>query len=213
MVAQEKFHYLNNLLHVTGENTSLTYYLGWTYEKLLGPLSQMIAAITLGVLSLAYTKNITCKSFILIIFTFLLVLKWEVLFFPPYGDAIGGPFAEAIWLYQNNFNYAQLVQQPDYALGGPRVYVFSVYPTYLALWMKLISSPVILMIVLHSFVFLMIAAVVSLLREVFKTCFLNDVATLASILFLFTPLVQSQSESLNMEVPCLFFLYYYQLIF
>ena len=57
-------------------------------------------------------------------FAYLLLAKFEVLVFPPYGDAIGGCFAEGIWLAKNSFNYLGLLKEDSYSLGGRRCICF-----------------------------------------------------------------------------------------
>lgn len=200
-----KINFLNAFLSVSGEAPSLTLYLGLAEQNIFGPAGQVLAATSLILFSFFYLQRVSLVRFGICIFFFILATKAEVLFFPPYGDAIGGPFAEAWWLAQNNFDYAGLFHQPDFARGGPRVYLFSIYPTYVALWMKILKNPLIFLPVLHLIVFMMIAAVASLLREISRKMLSDKTAVLMSLLFLFLPLVQSQTESLNMEPPCLFF--------
>ncbi|HSV44003.1 MAG TPA: hypothetical protein VLJ10_05550, partial [Candidatus Bathyarchaeia archaeon] len=196
---------LNNLFSLS-EPRPLEFYLGTAQQEIFGPISQAIAAIVFILFSLRYLKGASLFRFIIWTGLFLLLTKPEVLGFPPYGDAIGGPFAEAIWLKSNHFNYAGLLQQPDYAAGGPRVYVFSIYPTYLALWMAVIKNPAVYFPLMHLVVFLMTATVAGLLREMLRKEFSEDIAILASAVFLFAPLVQAQTEALNMEPPCMFFI-------
>ncbi len=196
---------LNQFLRVQGDASSLTFYLGLAEQKWFGPLSQSAAAIAFMIFSLCYLRTATVFRFGLSVFIFLLITKYEVLFLPPYGDAIGGPFAEAIWLSRHHFDYVGLFHQPDYAQGGPRVYLFSIYPTYLAIGMKILRNPVVFLIVFHQIVFLMISSVASMLRQASRKVFSDSTAMLVTILFLFMPLVQSQTESLNMEPPCVFF--------
>ena len=183
----------------------VTYYRGSVERNILGPVSQVLAFSAFLIFALRFLKRSSAWMFGTGVFIFLMITKTEVLFFPPYGDAIGGPFAEAWWLANNHFNYAGLFHQPDYAQGGPRVYLFSIYPTYAALWMKLLGNPRLYLPVMHMIVFGMISATAVMLREISRKIFSEKTALLTASLFLSLPLVQSQAESLNMEPPCLFF--------
>lgn len=186
---------------------SLSLYLGLAEQEIFGPISQTFAAAFLIIFTLCYLQKVNSFYFGFCIFLFFLVTKSEVLFFPPYGDAIAGPFVEAIWLARHNFDYVGLFHQPDYAQGGARVYLFSIYPTYAAIWISILKHPVIFLPVMHLIVFMLFSAVASWIREIARLVMSNATAVLTSLLFLFMPLVQSQSESLNMEPPCMFFVF------
>ncbi|MEW5895017.1 MAG: hypothetical protein AB1650_04595 [Candidatus Omnitrophota bacterium] len=205
LIDRQQFVFLNNLLGVQDAlQHSPGFYAGMAESRFYGPISQVMAAIAFVTYALLYLKHASFWRHLLSVFVFFLVTKFEVLFFPPYGDAIGGPFAEAIWLSKNHFDYSALFLQPDYSQGGPRVYLFSIYPTYLAIWLTLIKQPLLMLVVLHQIVFLMIAATATMLREISRKVFAPDIAILVSGLFLFFPLVQAQAESLNMEPPTMF---------
>jgi len=181
------------------------YYLGWAQEKILGPLSQIVIFAALVMIVLSFFESAGGWLFGLLVFGFFLISKGEAVMFPPYGDAIGGPLAEAWWLARHHFDYAGLIHQPDYAQGGPRVYVFSLYPTYAALWFSLVKDPRLYFAGMHLVVFGLFAAVTALLREVARKVLPDRYASLMAVLFLSLPLIQSQAEALNMEPPCLFF--------
>ena len=142
----------NIIIKAPSQHAPLSFYLGRIHEIIIGPFSQVFAGLFLLSLIYLYFRQVSLKIFALIIFIFLVITKYEVLTFPPYGDAIGGPFAEAIWLFQNSFNYQGLLNQPGYAAGGPKVYIFSIFPTYLALLMKC-SPSVKVFIVFNHLVF------------------------------------------------------------
>lgn len=198
--------FLNHILMVSPKIPSLTYYLGIAEQYVFGPISQFCVFMTLILVGLPYLSRARPLHYGLAIFLFLLISKWEVLGFPPYGDAIAGPFVEAWWLAKNNFNYVQLYHLPDYSQGGPRTYLFSVFPTYVAFWMKWLREPSLYLPVLHAIVFSMIATIGTQLREISRKVLSDKTAFLLSVLFLAIPLTQSQTEALNMEAPCLFFI-------
>lgn len=206
LVDRQRFDLLSIIFPTGDHSLSATYFYGLAEQQLLGPISQVIAAVALIIIALRYFKTASTVQFTAAIFLFLILTKWETLFWPPYGDAIGGPFAEAIWLLRNNFHYVDLLNQPDYMQGGPRVYLFSIYPTYLAVVMKLCIYPWLAFAVLRQFVFWMVACAVALLRNIFRKIFPDDIAILAALMFLFYPLTQHHAESLNMDVPCMFFM-------
>ena len=195
---------LNRLSGVRDEQ-SLDYYLGRMEDVLLGPLGVTFGAMAFILFSLRYLSQASMRVFGLAVFVYLLITKWEVLFFPPYGDAIGGPFAEAIWLARNSFDYVGLSHQPGYIQGGPKVYLFSLYPTFLAVLIKLIPAVPVFLVVNHLIVFSLAAGTLALFRSLLLKIFDPVVALLTSILFLSLPLFQSQAEAINMEMFCVFF--------
>ena len=201
---QGRFDLLNRLT-LNSSVGSLGFYLGRGEELFWGPLAQVIGGIILAGLVLGPFKDMSSRRFFLLILGFLIVTKWNVLTFPPYGDSVGGPFAEGWWLAQNNFNYVGLFQQPGYALGGPKVYFFSIFPTYLAVLMKLIPSVKLFLIVNHLVFFSLAAGIVMFLRDMARRVFCVEVAGLLAVLVLSWPVFQSQAEAINMELPCLFF--------
>lgn len=201
---QGRYDFLNRITVSEGQ-PSLDYYQGKMEEEVWGPIYQTVAGLALLLFAVFFLRKSSLPVFALTIFVFLLMTKWEVLFFPPYGDAIGGPFAEGIWLAQNSFNYLGLAQQDGYMQGGPKVYVFTIFPTYLALGMTLIPSVKWFLIVNHLIVFLEAALVIAIFRQILLKVFSAEIALLASLLLLGMPIFQSQAEAINMEMPGLFF--------
>jgi len=189
----------------SGGEHSLDFYQGEIRSRWTGPVSNILCHFLLALVLFFYASGLSFWRFTLCIFLFLVVTKFNVLFYPPYGDAIGGPFAEAIWLKNHHFNYLKLFDEPAYQLGGPKVYFFSVYPTYLALLYTLIPSVKMFLFVNHLLVFAMAAVIVSLIRNMSAKIFDEKSALLSSIIVLALPLFQSQAEAINMEMPCLFF--------
>ena len=197
---------LLNTLTKNQTQQPLEFYLGRSQETLFGPLCQIISGFLLAWLGLLFLQEANRFQFGLVIFIFLVITKWEVLTFPAYGDAIGGPFAEAVWLKRHNFDYAGLFHQAGYAAGGPKVYFFTIYPTLLALLMKLIPSTETFLIVSHLIVFAISSLIVSILREILLKMFPKDFALLVPLVLLSLPLFQSQTEAINMEIPTALFM-------
>lgn len=201
---QNDFATLNQLAGVN-ENKDFDFYTGVIEERWGGPLTVALSAFLFSLFCIWFLKEAGFKVFALAVFLFLILTKFFVLFYPPYGDAIGGPFAEAIWLKENHFNYAGLLHQPGYAQGGPKVYFFTIYPGFLALLMTILPHIKMFLAVNHLIVFGLSAVIVAVSREIMRKVFEPPVALLSSILILFLPLFQSQSEAINMEIPTLFF--------
>ncbi|OGX07265.1 MAG: hypothetical protein A2Z88_06235 [Omnitrophica WOR_2 bacterium GWA2_47_8] len=183
----------------------LNFYLGEAERLFFGPLGQIISGSLFLCFCLFYGKQLTPKVFGAAVFFYLLITKSEVLFFPPYGDAVGGPFLEAVWLSRHGFDYGGLFHQTGYALGGPKVYVFSIYPTFLALLLKLIPSAKLFLAVNHLVMFLIATLTVVYFRKILEYVFEIKTAFLGALVLLFYPLFQAQAEAINMEMPCLLF--------
>jgi len=201
---QDQF-YLLNFITDTNSNQDLAYYLARCEEALWGPLGQIVSGLFFTAFAVRFLKDTKIPGFWLATLVYLIMTKFEVLFFPPYGDAIGGPFAEGIWLAQNNFDYLGLIHQPSYYYGGPRVYTFSIFPTFLAIGLKLISSRVVFLCLYHLFIFAASALVVAQLKNICERFFSREVSVLSALTLLFMTTYQSQTEAINMEIPCLFF--------
>jgi len=200
----QSYDLLNRLAIGQGQET-LEFYQGRIQETVFGPALQVLSYLLLALLLARYFANTSIKKFALIIFLFLLVTKFEVLLFPPYGDAIGGPFAEGLWLSQHSFDYRGLFNQPNFSVGGPRVYFFSLYPGFLALTLKLIPWTPVFLAFHHLLTFALTAGIIAMLRECGRKTFGQDLAWLSSLVLLSLPLFQSQSEAINMEIPVTFF--------
>lgn len=184
---------------------SLEYYLGQIELLWWGPLLALWAAGLWGWVVLRYLTKVSAFRFGAAVFLFLLLSKFKVLFFPPYGgDTITGPFAEAVWLKRHQFDYAGLLQQPGYTQGGAKVYMLSFYPTLLA-WQMTIFSPGVLMLVNHLLTFALAAATLGLFRAVVGKVFTPQITALLTVAVISLPLFQSQVEMINMEFFLLFF--------
>ncbi|MBF0594253.1 MAG: hypothetical protein HQL22_04730 [Candidatus Omnitrophica bacterium] len=204
LVDQGQFGLLNQLT-LSSANQHPGFYLGRGEELVWGPVLQVISGAILILIALGPLKAVSARGYFLVIFVFLLMTKWNVLAFPPYGDSIGGPFAEGWWLAQHNFDYVGLFHQPGYAIGGPKVYQTSLFPTYLAVLYKLCPSIKAFLAVNHLIFFAMAAGVVTLVRAIGRRVFSVEVAGLAAALVLSWPVFQTQLEAGNMELPSLFF--------
>lgn len=200
----QSFDLLNWLSFGKGQ-ASLDFYQGRIHETVFGPFLQCLSFSLLAIVLCRTCSGVSMRVFAAIIFIFLLATKTEVLFFPPYGDAIGGPFAEALWLYQNSFDYAGLFQQPNFVVGGPRVYFFSLYPGFLALTLKFIPWVKVFLAFHHILAFALTAGIIAMIRECGRKVFEPVVAILVALILLAMPLFQSQSEAINMEIPVAFF--------
>lgn len=183
----------------------LNFYLGSVEELFLGPISMVASGLAFLSFCFFYLKKVNIKIFALAVFLYFLVTKIEVLFFPPYGDSIVTAFAEAIWLARHSFDYIGLANQPTYFLGGPKIYLFSIYPTYQAILIKLIPNVKFFLLINHLITFALGASIAALFRNILLKLFNEKIALLISILFLSLPLVQSMVEAINMAIPVLFF--------
>lgn len=204
LYAIRAFDQLNRLSFEQGTQ-NLEFYQGRIQETLWGPAGQIVSFFLLAFIICRYFREISGAGFFIIIFLFLIATKSEVLFYPPYGDAIGGPFAEGIWLYQHGFNYGELFRQPNFTVGGPKVYFFSLYPGFLALTLKLIPWTKLFLAFHHLLTFALTAGIAAFYRQIARKSFEPVLSILSALVLLALPLFQSQSEAINMEIPVAFF--------
>ncbi len=198
------FDLLNHLSASVGHQ-SIAFYQGRVEEELWGPLTQLISGLTFAWICLLWLKDSSTWKFALAVFLYLFITKFDIATLPPYGDPISGPWVEAVWLARHSFDYIGLSQQPEYDLGGPKVYLFSLYPGFLAILIKLIPWVKALLFVNHMLTFAMSAVIVAIVRCAGLRCFSKAIAVLTALIVLSLPLFQAQSEAINMEIPSLFF--------
>ncbi|HOW36521.1 MAG TPA: hypothetical protein PL155_08930 [Candidatus Omnitrophota bacterium] len=200
----QSFSTLNTIVHVK-ENKNLDYYLGDVEIALLGPLKSVIAGLAFLCFCLVYLRGASTFWFGVAVFAYFLATRFEVLFNPPLGEAITGPFSDALWLVQNKLNYIGLLHQDTVATGGPQIYPTSLYTLFLATLMYAIPSVTAFLVVMHILVFAMASTVVALLRKISLKVFNPSVAMLLALFLLAIPLFQSMAELINLEMPSLFF--------
>lgn len=196
---------LLNQLTFSAQERPLEFYIGKIEDYWIGPLQSLISGVLLLSFALIYLKNATTFAFGSAVFIYLLATKWQILFFPPYGDSLIGPFSDAIWLARNSFDYLQYWTLPTFTTGGPKVYPESIYPSLLALLIKMTPSPTFFLITVHSITFLLAAFLISFYRNILLKFFNREIAIFGTILLLSLPLFQSMSELINMEMGCTLF--------
>ena len=138
-----------------------------------------------------------------VVFLFLLtalsLFRLESFRFRPYWDSILGCFAEATFLLKHNFDYSLLIHQQPYLLGGPKVYVLRLYPTYLALLMKLLPSSNLFFPAVHLLGFIAAGIALTVFFRLLHTCMDRQYAALGVVLLMMDPLFLAQAEAINME--------------
>jgi len=199
-----QIEFLNQICQVN-QKQSLPYYIDQAQVILLGPLQVLIAGLLFLSLCLKYLTHSNPFRFGLAVFIYLVITKYDALFFPPYGESITGPFSDAIWLVHHNLDYLGLLKQDTFATLGPQIYPTSIYPLFLATLMTILPTAKVFLVVIHLIVFSMTASIVSVFRNILLKRTDKTVAICGAILLISLPLLQSMSELINMEIPCLFF--------
>lgn len=182
------------------------FYIGQLDDRFFGPLSILSSAVAFLWLGLRFLPQWTSTRMFVYFLVYFVISRWETFLFPPYGDSASGPMMEAVWLLQNNFDFIKLSQQPLFIVGGPKAYLFSLYPTFQALLMKFTPTPQAYLIVSHGITYLFSAAVMTLFFKILLRIWDAPKSFLLTFLLLSLPLTQSQVEQINMEVPTLIFI-------
>jgi len=185
------------------ELDNLDYYVGEMDAGLFGPLAVTLAGAGFLILALVFFRESSAFVFGAAVFIYLLITKWQALFYPPYGDAVGGPLAEAIWLLRHSFDYSGLWNQPPYMEGGPKVYFFTIYPTVMALLMKALPTIKSFIVVSHLLTFAAVSVIAALYRKIAARVLSPALAVMTAVMFLSVPISLSMFEAINMEVPVL----------
>lgn len=182
-----------------------SFYQGEVDKHIIGPVAQVLAALFLVLLCFYKIEKLSFLKFSFVIFIFLMIFKWETILFPPYADTLLGPFSDAIYLLRHKFDYWLYWHQPNFNMGGPKVYPTSIYPSFLALLMVISPSSKVFLILIHLITFFMASLIVATFREIIKTFSSARLATLLAVGLLFFPLFQSMTELINMEMACTLF--------
>jgi len=204
LFTQESFNLLNVLAGISAPQ-SLDFYLGIINDRIIGPAQSLTTGLFFTGLCLIYLQKNRMRTFVFAVLSFLIISKWEVLLFPPYGDSLLGPFTDAVWLVRHSLDYPALLAQGSFDTGGPQIYPASIYPLFLSTLMYYLPNPQTFLVIIHILIFAGAALTVGIIREVCRSFADDKTSLLASLIILFHPLFQSMSEQINMEVPMLTF--------
>jgi hypothetical protein len=135
-------------------------------------------------------------------FLALLALHARSLWDPPYWDALIGAFPQGLWLARNDFDLVRLVTaELNCGEGGPNVYPFSIYPLGIAALYALDLPPGVVFLVLHVFVLACAATAATAFFVLARERLPSPLGSLATLLFVGTPLFQSLASQMNMDMP------------
>ncbi|MBX9791479.1 MAG: hypothetical protein K2Y37_21370 [Pirellulales bacterium] len=131
----------------------------------------------------------------------LTLLHFDALDSPPTKDQAMGLWMEANFLAESGYDYAALLQQPGEFQGGPRLYVISVLPTFLALLMKVTTTPQDAIFAYHVFTLACAAVVLAVVFELIRPATSTLIAVLCCGALATTPAFSVQVELCGMDVP------------
>ncbi len=202
---QGSYDLLNKGLGISGQQ-SLDFYLGVADNRLLGPLSSLAAGAALLLFCWRFLKEAKGWVFGLVVLVYLFLTRLEVLFYPPYGDAVGGIFTDVIWIVRHHFNvYDFFVHQKSFGIGGYKQYPVSLYPSFLAFLIMITPTTKAFLVTTHSLVFIMGAAMATFFRKLSRELFDKEVSLLLALSLVALPLFQGMAETINMEMASAFF--------
>ncbi len=205
LYAQGSSELLNRTLGVKDAH-SLDFYLGVADNRLLGPLSSLAAGCALLLFCLKFLKEAKGWALGLTVFVYLFLTRPEALFYPPYGDALGGIFTDVIWIVRNNFDhFGFLFKQKTLGAGGYKQYPLSIYPSFLAFLIMATPTAKAFLVTAHSLVFLMGSAAVVAFRKILSEVFDREESLLLALSLVALPLFQSMAENINMEMASTLF--------
>ncbi|MCA9409204.1 MAG: glycosyltransferase family 39 protein [Candidatus Omnitrophica bacterium] len=187
------------------QNYPLDYYLGQIENRFFGPGKMILSGGAFMAIAWRYLKTRSLWMYMLAVFLYFLVTRPEVLMYPPFGESVTAPYAEAVWLVRNSLNYFELQQQLPKTLGGMLYYPFSIYSFLAAVFLKFLPGAIVFNLTMHVITFLMSASIVAVLREILRQYFNDEIALLGSFLLLSLPIYQCMTEMINMEMSLVFF--------
>lgn len=138
-------------------------------------------------------------------FLFLLAFRTQALFYPPYWDSIMGPFHEALWLSENQFDFAKLATMAGYKEGGPNIYFFSIYPAFQAFLMLFFQKAPNMIFFNHIINIMLSCGIVYIVYGIVEKFYGKSTGIFCCLGMFFHPLFLAQSYTINMEIPTLFF--------
>jgi len=142
------------------------------------------------------------RSVFALTFVALLAVHARALLDPPYWDALIGAFPQGFWLARHDFDLVRLLtQEANCGEGGPNVYPFSVYPLLIACLYALDLAPSSVFLVMHLLVLASAAAAASGFFVLARERLAAPLGSLATVLFVGTPLFQSLASQVNMDMP------------
>jgi hypothetical protein len=132
----------------------------------------------------------------------LFLLRREVLFDPPYWDALLGAFPQGLWLARHGFDVVRLlVSEKTYVDGGPNVYPFSVYPLIVGALYRSGLSVERVFLVLHLLSFVSAAALVAGLYRLARAALPALHSALLALVLFTSPLFAALACQSNMDMP------------
>jgi hypothetical protein len=204
LYANGKTDILNRMTHSQGSH-EIDYYLGRADDVLFGPVSSLISGLLLLAFCFLYLKNASAYVFAITIFVYLMLTRFEVLFYPPYGDSVTGIFFDVMWIARHSFDYIGLFYERKFSIGGPQTYPVCIFPSFLAFLMQITPSAKMFLVASHVFVFGCAAASVAIFRNILLKIFDMETAVIGAVTLVSLPIFQSMAEMINMEIPVLFF--------
>ncbi len=138
----------------------------------------------------------------LVVWLAIVVWRFEVIDSPPYWDSAMGLFTEANFLVESGFDYRRLwLQEERFSQGGPAVYLTSVMPTVVALFLNFAPSVRGALIGLHLLNFAAAAALACAVAARMRGSAGTWGAWLVSAALVTTPLVAVQIDMIGMDLP------------
>ena len=130
----------------------------------------------------------------------ILLIKYDTLLAPPVWDTAMGVFSPAIFLYETNFDLAELLKQPDWWEGGSNVHALSLWTWFIALVMSIAQSPVVTFAIIHFVTFMINAFAISVfVRILYQYEVTSHLALISGMFLLLMPLVLVQIGYMYME--------------
>ena len=187
------------------ENQPLGFYVGHVENEVFGPIKSLTSGMLFLIFALFYLQGASMRKFGLAIFVFLLIFKFKILFYPPYGEAVNGPFFDVLWFLEKSFNFTAFVGNCKEGLCMLPVYPLSCFPFLLFILIKILPTIQMFVIVMHILIFGMSAVICALVYGISLRVWDRKTAIFCSLLVLFNPIFQCMSELMNMEMTMLFF--------
>jgi hypothetical protein len=133
-------------------------------------------------------------------FVLLVLLKIEVIFWPPVWDEAFSIFPAGFFLAQNDFSILKLLRETGYFHGGPNVHSLTWGTLFVAIGYRLTTDLNTLFLSIHLLQLFVASIGLSVWFRIFKSFFSWPIALAVTLLILFYPLFSVQAGRMYLEI-------------
>lgn len=133
-------------------------------------------------------------------FVLLLIVNFARLCDPPYWDGVMGIYGQSIWLLENDFSIIDLVQEPSFFEGGPRIMPIS-YLSWLFAFLSFFLSTTVVLFIMHLQNLVLAALCAASLTEFLSSYMSLGLSIVTVLIGVSEPMWSAQAATFYQEIP------------